>query len=129
MQIVVFRSAGEGWSTNGSVFGRVHTSAANRAYMFNNSGTGFTTPAPATIQRQNAQAQTPGAGLAAIAQPMVAVFGHQANHLSLQWGIGREQTFSNALFIYEILAFSSILPVEDIEQIEAHLMDKYGISA
>jgi hypothetical protein len=123
MQIVVFRSASPGWTGHGAVFGRLPDS---RQYMFHSSGTGFST-APLSVQRQNGVAQTPGNALSNITAPMVFTAGHQAAAVVSQWYIGRIAAFSNSLFIYEILAFSSILPVEDIAQIEAYLMDKYGI--
>lgn len=128
-QIVVFRSANAGWNYDGCVFGRL--SGANyRPYLFSNSGLAWT-DAPVSVQNRNGVSQTVGTALSSINVPMVLSFGTRSPGTSSQWEIGGTSdptTYMNQLYIYEILAYSAILTTDQIVEVEAYLMDKYGIA-
>lgn len=126
-QIVVFRAADVVWGYYGCVFGRL---GSPRPYLFHREGA-IWNDAPVSVQKQNGVSQTVGAVLSSINRPMVASFGVPPG-ASSQWEIGSQTdggVYMNQLYIYEILAYSAILATDQIIEVEAYLMDKYGISA
>ena len=132
MQIVVTRHPNPTWLVNSGWLGRNYAFAYGQTPQLTGSGTGWinANTSPITVQRRNGAAMTIEAALGEINTPMVLVMGNQSPSHVNQCLVGSASAnYGSIMYIYEAIAFSSIISTQMIEEIEAYLMDKYGIIA
>lgn len=136
MHIAVFRCPASTWSNYGSIIGAANIASYGGypPYLTSNTGNGWdTTSSPKTIQRHNGAVKTPGDTVIGIQNIMCVVFGHDQPSISFQWQVlvntNGAYSYYPGMYLYEVLGYASYLTTEKIEDIEAHLMDKYGIIA
>lgn len=127
MSFAVFRSLASVWTRYGVVIGRVNTSLGS--YRFNDQGVWLNWYNPAGRIRKNGIPVASSFGT--INQIWLLTIDHlQTGSASAHMLAGEcsGNTQYTPMAIGEVLAYGSMLPIEDVVEIEAMLMQKYGIS-